>query len=190
MKDYASTPENLPVPQDDGAANHLQGSRLPTVALASTQGGRVDVSALNGYAVVYCYPMTGVPGVALPEGWDQIPGARGCTPQNIAYKDHYEQLHELGVQVFGLSTQDTSYQKEMSERLHLPFAVLSDADMAFTKAMRLPTFQTAGMHLLKRLTLITKDAQVVAVKYPIFPSNSDAEWALDWLKRAVQSPPN
>ena len=190
MKDYASTPENLPVPQDDGAAHHLLGGRLPAVALTSTQGGRVDVSALNGYAVIYCYPMTGVPGVALPEGWDQIPGARGCTPQNIAYKDHYEQLHELGVQVFGLSTQDTSYQKEMSERLHLPFAVLSDADMAFTKAMRLPTFQTAGMHLLKRLTLITKDAQVVAVKYPIFPSNSDAEWVLHWLKLAVQSPPN
>ena len=190
MKDYASTPENLPVPQDDGAAHHLQGSHLPALALASTQGGRVDVSALDGYAVIYCYPMTGVPGVALPEGWDQIPGARGCTPQNMAYRDHYEQLQELGVQVFGLSTQATAYQQEMAERLHLPFAVLSDEDMVFTKAMRLPTFQTSGMHLLKRLSLITKDAVVVAVKYPIFPSNSDAEWALNWLKQAVQSPPH
>lgn len=134
--------------------------------------------------------MTGVPGVALPEGWDQIPGARGCTPQNLAYRDHYEQLQELGVQVFGLSTQATDYQQEMASRLHLPFAVLSDADMAFTNAMRLPTFQTAGMQLLKRLTLITQNAQVVAVKYPIFPSNSDAEWALNWLEGAVQSPPN
>jgi len=190
MKDYASTPENLPVPQDDGAANHLHGSHLPAVALASTQGGRVDMSALNGYAVIYCYPMTGVPGVALPEGWDQIPGARGCTPQNLAYRDHYEQLQELGVRVFGLSTQATDYQQEMAARLHLPFAVLSDADMAFTNAMRLPTFQTAGMQLLKRLTLITQNAQVVAVKYPIFPSNSDAEWALNWLEGAVQSPPH
>lgn len=181
-QDYTSTPENLPVPQDDGAADHLLGMRLPAVALPSTLGGQTDVSTLSGYVLIYCYPMTGQPGVPLPPGWDQIPGARGCTPQNTAYRDHYTELEELGVQVFGLSTQSTAYQSEMAERLHLPFAVLSDEHRLFAAALRLPTFLTSGMHLLKRLTLITKDAEVVAVKYPIFPSNSDAAWALDWLR--------
>ena len=187
MKDYISTPDNLPVPEDDGAANHLLGSRLPAVALTSTQGGTVDVSALSGYVLIYCYPMTGQPGVPLPPGWDQIPGARGCTPQNMAYKDHYEQLHDLGVQVFGLSTQTTDYQQEMADRLHLPFSVLSDANFVFSQSLGLPVFQTAGMHLLKRLTLIARDSEVVAVKYPIFPSNSDAPWALSWLQEAIRS---
>ena len=182
MQDYTSTPDNLPVPQDDGAADHLLGMRLPALALSSTLGGQVDVSALSGYVLIYCYPMTGQPGVPLPPGWDQIPGARGCTPQTTAYRDHYSELEEIGVQVFGLSTQTTDYQLEMAQRLHLPFAVLSDEHMLFAQALRLPTFHTSGMHLLKRLTLIAKDGEVVAVKYPIFPSNSDAAWALDWLR--------
>lgn len=189
MQDYTSTPANLPVPEDDGAASHLVGSRLPSLGLVSTQGGVVDLSAIKGWSVVFCYPMTGRPGVALPPGWDQIPGARGCTPQNLAYKDHYTELTALGANVFGLSTQETSYQQEMAERLHLPFAVLSDESMAMTNAMRLPTFQTAGLHLLKRLTLIVKDAKIMAVKYPIFPSNSDAAWAINWLGSKVQSQP-
>jgi peroxiredoxin len=181
-QDYASTPENLPVPQDDGAADHLLGMRLPAVALPSTLGGQTDVSTLSGYVLIYCYPMTGQPGVPLPPGWDQIPGARGCTPQNTAYRDHYNELEELGVQVFGLSTQSTAYQSEMAERLHLPFAVLSDEHRLFATALRLPVFETAGMQLIKRLVLIAKDGEVVGVKYPIFPSNSDAVWALDWLR--------
>ena len=189
MQDYTSTPKDLPVPVDDGAADHLLGTRLPALLLPSTQGGLVDVSALSGYVVLFCYPMTGQPGVPLPPGWDEIPGARGCTPQNLAYRDHHTELSELGAQVFGLSTQATAYQQEMAERLHLPFAVLSDEDMALTNAMRLPTFHTAGMHLLKRLTLIIHDQQVKAVKYPIFPSNSDAAWAVNWLRSAVQSLP-
>ena len=181
-QDYTSTPDNLPVPQDDGAADHLLSMRLPAVALSSTLGGQVDVSAISGYVLIYCYPMTGQPGVPLPPGWDQIPGARGCTPQTTAYRDHYTELEEIGVQVFGLSTQTTDYQLEMAQRLHLPFAVLSDEHMLFAQALRLPTFHASGMHLLKRLTLIAKDGEVVAVKYPIFPSNSDVVWALDWLR--------
>ena len=181
-QDYTSTPDNLPVPQDDSAADHLIGMQLPSVTLSSTLGGQVDVSALSGYVLVYCYPMTGRPGVPLPEGWDEIPGARGCTPQTTAYRDHHTELDELGVQVFGLSSQTTDYQLEMAQRLHLPFAVLSDADLLFANALRLTLFETAGMRLLKRLTLIAKDGTVVAVKYPIFPSNSDAPWALQWLR--------
>jgi peroxiredoxin len=181
MQDYTSTPPDLPVPEDDGAASHLVGTRLPSLSLPCTQGGVVDLSSMSGWLVVFCYPMTGRPGVPLPPGWDQIPGARGCTPQNLAYKDHYSELTALGANVFGLSTQSTAYQQEMAERLHLPFAVLSDEQMLLTKAMRLPTFQTAEMHLLRRLTFITKAGQVMAVKYPIFPSNSDAAWAIDWL---------
>ena len=189
MQDFTNAPSDLPVPHDDGGADHLLGMRLPALGLVSTQGGVVDVSALSGYVVIYCYPMTGVPGVALPPGWDQIPGARGCTPQNLAYRDHHTDLTELGATVFGLSTQSTAYQQEMAERLHLPFAVLSDADMAFAKAMNLPTFHTSGMHLLKRLTLICKDQHVVAVKYPVFPSNSDAAWAVNCLRAMAQSQP-
>jgi len=183
MKDYASAPDNLPIPQDDGAADHLLGLRLPDVVLPTTQGSTLALSKLSGYVVIYCYPMTGQPGVPLPPGWDEIPGARGCTPQNTAYKDHYDELSELGAQVFGLSTQTTEYQLEMAQRLNLPFAVLSDHEMAFAKGLELPTFHTNGMHLLKRLTLIAKDGEVVVVKYPIFPSNSDAIWAVDWLKQ-------
>ena len=103
MKDYASTPDNLPVPLDDGATDHLVGMTLPSVMLDSTQGGTVDLSTLSGYVVVYCYPMTGQPGVPLPEGWDDIPGARGCTPQNMCYRDHHAEFQALGAQVFGLS---------------------------------------------------------------------------------------
>ena len=183
MQDYASTPDNLPVPQDDGAADHLLGLHLPDVVLPSTRGDKLSMAKLGGYVVIYCYPMTGQPGVPLPPGWDDIPGARGCTPQNVAYKDHYDELTELGAQVFGLSTQTTEYQLEMAQRLHLPFAILSDHDMAFAKGLQLPTFHTSGMQLLKRLTLIAKDTKVVAVKYPIFPSNSDAAWAVDWLQQ-------
>ncbi|MFM7698972.1 MAG: peroxiredoxin [Limnohabitans sp.] len=181
MSNYTTTPDNLPVPLDDGATDHLLGMTLPSVKLASTQGGVVDLSALPGYVVIYCYPMTGQPGVPLPEGWDDIPGARGCTPQNMCYRDHYSAFQALGAQVFGLSVQSTAYQQEMAQRLQLPFAVLSDLHLAFAHGLQLPLFQAAGMQLIKRLTLIAKNGKVVAVKYPIFPSNSDASWALDWL---------
>ena len=183
MLDYTTTPDNLPVPIDDGAADHLRGMALPSVHLPSTLGGTVDVSALQGYVVVYAYPMTGQPGVPLPEGWDDIPGARGCTPQNMCYRDHLVDFQELGAQVVAVSTQTTAYQQEMAQRLQLPYPVLSDAELAWARALRLPVFEVSGMRLLKRLTMIAHDGQVVAVKYPIFPSHSDAPWALEWLNQ-------
>ena len=134
-------PENLPVPQDDGAASHLKGLRLPDVALPATDGTSVNLAKLKGRTVVYVYPRTGRPGQALPTGWDAIPGARGCTPQSCGFRDHFAELKRLGVAaLFGLSTQDTAYQREAAERLHLPFAILSDADFTLTRALKLPTF--------------------------------------------------
>ena len=127
--------------------------------------------------------MTGVPGILLPDGWDQIPGARGCTPQSCSYRDHYQELHALGALVYGLSSQESEYQREMADRLHLPFAVLSDAELHLNQLLKLPVFQTAGMTLYKRLTLIIQDGVIEAVHYPIFPSDSDVVWVLEHLKR-------
>src|SRR5882757_8200772 len=144
-------PADLPIPEDDGAARHLAGMRLPAVALQATDGAQVDLAALAGRTVVYIYPRTGRPGMALPDGWDGIPGARGCTPQSCSFREHFAELRALGVaHLFGLSTQDTDYQREAVDRLHLPFAILSDADLRLTRALRLPTFTVAGMTLLKR----------------------------------------
>ena len=175
-------PDNLPVPLDDGAADHLKGLMLPKISLQSTQGKFITIGDIRRRVVVYCYPMTGQPGVPLPEGWDEIPGARGCTPQTCAFRDHYQELQALGAEVMGLSVQSTEYQREMAERLHLPFPVVSDIDYQFQKALNLPTFVTAGMTLLKRVTLIANAGLIEAVHYPIFPSNSDAEWVINYLK--------
>src|ERR1700712_4807841 len=145
-------PDDLPAPQDDGAARHLIGMTLPDLALPATDGGQVRLSKLNGRTVVYVYPRTGRPGQALPTGWDAIPGARGCTPQSCGFRDHFEEMKQLGVAaLYGLSTQDTAYQREVAERLHLPFAILSDADLKLTRAMRLPPFEIDGLPLVKRM---------------------------------------
>src|SRR6185437_11023326 len=147
-------PPNIPAPQDDGAAEHLTGMTLPDLALPSTSGGPVNLSKLAGRTVLYIYPRTGVPGVDLPPGWNDIPGARGCTPQSCGFRDHFVELKGLGVShVFGLSTQDTGYQRCAADPLHLPFAIRSDAELAFTRALRLPTFAVAGMTLTKRMAL-------------------------------------
>jgi peroxiredoxin len=175
-------PDNLPVPLDDGAADHLRGLMLPQISLQCTQGKDIAIGGIAGRVVIYCYPMTGQPGVALPDGWDEIPGARGCTPQNCAFRDHYQDLKALGAEVIGLSVQSTEYQREMAESLHLPFPVVSDINYQFQKALNLPTFVTAGMTLLKRVTLIANAGVIEAVHYPIFPSNSDAEWVINYLK--------
>ena len=175
-------PENLPVPTDDGAADHLPGIQIPSVPLSSTAGETVDLSALSGRTVVYCYPMTGRPGSDLPSGWDEIPGARGCTPQSCSFRDHHAELEALGARVFGLSTQDTEYQREATQRLHLPFALLSDEDLAFADTLRLPTFEVDDMVLLKRLTLIIKDGRIEKVFYPVFPPDRSAEDVVGWLK--------
>src|SRR5690242_18450931 len=151
-------PESLPIPQDDGAALHLTGMHLPDVELAGTDGQTVNLSKISGRTVLYIYPRTGQPNQAMPDGWDEIPGARGCTPQSCAFRDHFADLRRLGAQhVFGLSTQPTDYQREAAQRLHLPFALLSDAGLALTTALRLPTFEVAGMTLLKRMALVIDD---------------------------------
>jgi peroxiredoxin len=176
-------PPNLPRPLDDGAADHLRGMKMPKISLASTSGGSVDLSALRARrTVIYCYPMTGVPGKALPEGWDMIPGARGCTPQSCGFRDHHKELSAHGAEVFGLSTQTSAYQKEMSERLHLPFAALSDAKFELCDALRLPTFEVEGIRLVKRLTLIVRDGRIEHVFYPVFPPNESADQVLRWLE--------
>ena len=175
-------PEDLPVPTDDGAADHLPGIQIPSVSLSSTSGETVDLSALPGRTVVYCYPMTGRPGSDLPSGWDEIPGARGCTPQSCSFRDHHAELRTLGARVFGLSTQDTEYQREATQRLHLPFALLSDEELAFADTLRLPTFEVEDMVLLKRLTLIIRDGRIEKVFYPVFPPDRSAQDVVGWLE--------
>lgn len=178
----------IPAPVDDGAARHLLRARVPPIPLAATDGREVDLSALSGRVVVYAYPRTGTPDHANPEGWDMIPGARGCTPQSCAFRDHYAELAALGVaRLFGLSTQDTIYQREVAERLHLPFPLLSDADLKLTRAMLLPTFEVAGMTLLKRLTLVIRDGAVEQVFYPVFPPDRNAADVMAWLSAQARA---
>ncbi|HSS46682.1 MAG TPA: peroxiredoxin [Burkholderiales bacterium] len=176
-------PDNLPLPVDDGACNHLPGLRLPLIALSATSGGKVDLSSLAGTTVLYCYPRTGRPDQELPPGWNDIPGARGCTPQSCAFRDHHQELRRLSACVFGLSTQTTEYQQEAAQRLHLPFALLSDGELQFVSALRLPTFEVGGMTLTKRLTLIVRDGRIVKVFYPVFPPDQNAEQVINWLSR-------
>jgi peroxiredoxin/catechol 2,3-dioxygenase-like lactoylglutathione lyase family enzyme len=176
-------PADIPVPQDDGAARHLAGTKLPDLPLPATRGGAFNLSIIAGRTVLYIYPRTGVPGVELPPGWDDIPGARGCTPQSCGFRDHFAELKELGVDhVFGLSTQDTAYQREAAERLHLPFPILSDAELKFTQALKLPTFSTAGMTLLKRMALVVDDGVITKVFYPVFPPDKNAADVVAWLR--------
>ncbi|HML91634.1 peroxiredoxin [Methyloceanibacter sp.] len=182
MSGLHDLPADLPQPVDDGACNHVPGTAMPDIALVSTEGRSVDLSRLGpGRTVLYCYPRTGVPGEPLPTGWDAIPGARGCTPQSCAFRDHAADLARYGARVFGLSTQDTAYQREMAARLHLPFEVLSDAAFAFADAVRLPTFEVDGMRLIKRLTLIVRDNAIEHVFYPVFPPERNASDVAAWL---------
>jgi peroxiredoxin len=176
-------PTDIPVPQDDGAARHLAGTKLPALALPATDGAQVSLSVLPGRTVVYVYPRTGVPGQPLPDGWDAIPGARGCTPQSCSFRDHFAELQRLGVDcVFGLSTQDTDYQREAVARLQLPFPVLSDHQLRLATALKLPTFSVAGMTLLKRMALVIDDGVIVKVFYPVFPPDKNAEEIIAWLR--------
>jgi peroxiredoxin len=176
-------PPGIPAPQDDGGAKHLPGMRLPDIALPATSGGNVNLSKLKGRTVVYVYPRTGVPGTDLPPGWDEIPGARGCTPQSCSFRDHFGELKRLGAaQLYGLSTQDTAYQQEAASRLRLPFAILSDEKLALTKALKLPTFTTSGMTLLKRMAMVIDDGKIAHVFYPVFPPGKSAEEVIAWLQ--------
>ncbi len=185
MQSLTTLPANLPVPVDDGACQHLLHTLLPDIALASTQGQSVNLCKLVGWSVIYIYPMTGQPGKALPDGWDSIPGARGCTPQSCAFRDHHAELQQLGAQVFGLSTQTTAYQTEAATRLHLPFALLSDAQFAFADALQLPTFEINHQRLIKRITLLVLDGKIAHYMYPVFPPDQNATHIIDWLKQHV-----
>jgi peroxiredoxin len=177
-------PPDLPKPVDDGGSRHLPGMILPSIRLRSTAGRWVALTKITTpRVIVYCYPMTGVPGKPLPAGWDEIPGARGCTPETCGFRDHHKELLKLGADVFGMSTQTTSYQQEMVNRLHVPFEVLSDERLRFTRALRLPTFVVAGMVLLKRLTLVVSENRVEKVFYPVFPPDGHAEEVVTWLSR-------
>jgi peroxiredoxin len=183
MTNVTELPPDLPRPVDDGACDHLPGMAMPAIRLPSTAGRLVDLGGLAApRTVIYCYPRTGRPGQPLPDGWDAIPGARGCTPQSCAFRDHHRELADLGAEVYGLSTQTTDYQREMAKRLHLPFEVLSDADFAFVDALRLPTFEVEGMRLVKRLTLIVRDQRIEHVFYPVFPPDQSADQVVSWLK--------
>jgi peroxiredoxin len=181
IKDPLQLPDDLPVPEDDGAADHLAGAALPPVALPATDGTSVRLDALQGRTVVFAYPRTGRPGESSPGGdaeWDAIPGARGCTPQACSFRDEYARFAEADARVFGLSTQDTAYQQEAVERLNLPYPLLSDERLELATALRLPTFEVDGLTLLKRLTLFLRDGAIESVIYPVFPPNRSAEQAL------------
>ena len=183
LHDPAVLPADLPAPPDDGAARHLTGAKLPDLALPATDGSAVNLGGLRGRTVVYIYPRTGRPGQALPTGWDDIPGARGCTPQSCGFRDHFADLKRLGVaQLYGLSTQDTAYQREAVERLHLPFAILSDADLTLTRTLNLTTFAVDGMTLIKRMAWVIDDGTITQVFYPVFPPDKSAEDVIAWLK--------
>lgn len=182
-KNWLGLPPDLPVPQDDGKARHLTGMTLPDIALPATDGSMVNLTRLKGRTVVYAYPRTGEPGIPSPSGWDQIPGARGCTPQSCGFRDHFAELASLGVAaVYGLSTQSSAYQREAVERLHLPFPLLSDKNLALRRALNLPTFEVEGMTLLKRLALVVDDGAVSKLFYPVFPPDRNAAEVLSWIK--------
>ena len=174
----------IPAPPDDGGARHLEGLQVPDVPLPATDGAIVSLARLAGRCVVYAYPRTGRPDqIGLVDDWDMIPGARGCTPQSCAFRDHHAELRTAGAgHIFGLSTQDTAYQQEAVARLHLPFAILSDAKFALTHALRLPTMEVAGHVLLKRMALVIDDGRITHVFYPVFPPDRNATDVVAWLR--------
>jgi peroxiredoxin len=174
----------IPAPTDDGAAKHLAGKRVPSLSLLATDDTAVDLSMLLGRTVVFAYPRTGEPGkISLVDDWDMIPGARGCTPQTCAFRDLFAELKAAGAShVFGLSTQDNTYQTEMASRLHLPFPVLSDEKLALTRALKLPIMEVAGLTLIKRLAMVVDGGRITHVFYPVFPPDRNAADVLAWLR--------
>jgi len=183
IKNLLELPSDLPVPEDDGAAAHLVGTAVPDIALPSTAGGAVVLSGFSGRTVVYAYPRTGVPGEkSLDDNWEMIPGARGCTPESCAFRDHHDELGQAGARVFGLSTQDTAFQREVAERLHLPFQILSDDRLELIRELNLPILVVGDVTLMKRFTLVVRDGIIEHVFYPVFPPNTHAEDVLAWLK--------
>ena len=181
MRDPTVLPDDLPVPDDDGAADHLRGTALPPIALPATDGTAVTLASLDGLSVVFAYPRTGRPGeesLGGDDAWNAIPGARGCTPEACSFRDEKARFAERGARIFGLSTQDTDYQREAVERLHLPYPILSDAGFELTRALDLPTLVVEGVTLIRRITLIVRDGEITDVVYPVFPPDQGAELAL------------
>ena len=183
LSTYTNLPKNLPIPEDDGACSHLSGLALPELWLNTTSQSPVKLTTLTGKTVFYLYPMTGQPDVPLPQGWDAIPGARGCTPQSCSFRDQQQQLAQLQAQVFGVSSQSSQYQAEVKQRLHLPFELLSDENLQLKSHLRLPTFEVEGMELYKRVTLICENAVIKKVFYPVFPPDHNARNVLSWLQQ-------
>lgn len=183
--DYQRLPPDLPVPTDDGGASHLTGLRVPAVSLESTRDAHADLAELAAARLVaYVYPRTGTPGEPLPQGWDDIPGARGCTPQSCAYRDSLAEFTALEATVVGLSAQAPEEQREFAKREHIPFALLSDPDLRLADELGLPTFEVEGMTLYKRLTFVAERGQIVKAFYPVFPPDRDASEVLSWLQNA------
>ena len=184
MKDLSKLPDNLPVPVDDGACDHLPGTRIPPVPLVATSGDTIDLGALSETVVIYFYPMIGRPDSPPLVGWNEIPGARGCTPQSCAFRDCYEELSSLGAKVFGVSAQPLEDQKEAKGRLALPFELLNDSQFALAEAMRLPTFEYETMRLIKRITIIANNGIIEKVFYPVFPPDRNVDDVLNWLRNS------
>lgn len=178
-------PNDLPAPIDDGAANHLTVLFLPDIGLSATNGELIQINKLQGRYVIYIYPMTGQPNIALPDGWDSIPGARGCTPQSCSFRDHADELEKLNTKIFGLSSQTTEYQLEAKSRLHLPFELLSDASLELKESLKLPTFYVGSLELYKRLTMIIENNRIIKTFYPVFPPDKNVDDVIEWLKTSA-----
>jgi len=185
-KNLYKLPPDLPVPIDDGACDHLPSVEMPAVSLPSTLGGRVKLAeaSRSGTTVFFFYPRSGRPDEPPIPGWDDIPGARGCTSQSCAFRDHFSVFEARGVRVFGVSAQDTEYQREFADRTKLPYPLLSDSDFVLTEALGLPTFEAGDMRLIRRLTLVTSDGRIEKVFYPVFPPDKNAEEVLGYLQDA------
>lgn len=183
MSDLHSLPEDLPVPEDDGAADHLTGAQVPAVVLAASGGEPVDLALAAGETlVIYVYPATGVPGRPLPDGWDQVPGARGCTPQSCAFRDHVAELADLGASVIGLSAQSIAEQREFAGREHIPYPLVNDSGFALATGLGLPTFELGGVRYYRRLTFIARGGEIAKVFYPVFPPEQNAAEVVGWLR--------
>lgn len=181
MNTLEQLPKDLPKPIDDGKCNHLIGQEIPKIKLSATNGKIINLGSLTDSLVIYCYPMTGRPDKELPKGWEEIPGARGCTPQACSFRDHYLELKKLQFDVCGLSVQSTAYQLEVVDRLHLPYPLLSDENLKFASTLQLPTFQVEKMELIKRLTLIFSEGKIVKYFYPIFPPDENINQVIEWI---------
>lgn len=184
---FTGLPTDLPVPIDDCACVHLLGMRLPTLSLRATTGELVALQHLSRTTVLYFYPRTGGPGEPSPPGWDEIPGARGCTPQSCAFRDHHAELEALGASVYGVSAQETEYQREAATRLALPFPLLADPELQVAAVLRMPTFEAAGTRLYKRVTLVARDAEIVKVFYPVFPPDRNTDEVIAWLESGTRA---